>query len=88
MRDRLADDEITSIIGSILQGETLGTPLGQVFRTQADVLRIETDAAGGSRGRGGGSEYADAGRGGDDGHRADHPRPVPVERFSHIGINM
>ena len=29
MRDRLADDEITSIIGSILQGENLGTPLAQ-----------------------------------------------------------
>lgn len=41
MRDRLADDEITSIIGSILQGEKLGTPLAQIFRTQADVLRIK-----------------------------------------------
>jgi len=41
MRDRLADDEITSIIGSILQGETLGTPLANIFRTQADVLRIK-----------------------------------------------
>lgn len=41
MRDRLADDEITSIIGSILQGEELGTPLAQIFRTQADVLRIK-----------------------------------------------
>ena len=41
MRDRLADDEITSIIGSILQGETLGTPLAHIFRTQADVLRIK-----------------------------------------------
>ena len=41
MRDRLADDEITSIIGAILQGEYLGTPLGQIFRTQADVLRLK-----------------------------------------------
>jgi len=41
MRDRLSDDEITSIIGSILQGEQLGTPLAQVFRTQSDVLRIK-----------------------------------------------
>ena len=41
MRDRLADDEITSIIGSILQGEILGTPLANIFRTQADVLRIK-----------------------------------------------
>jgi len=41
MRERLSDDEITSIIGSIIQGETLGTPLATVFRTQADVLRIK-----------------------------------------------
>jgi tight adherence protein C len=41
MRDRFDDDEITSIIGSILQGETLGTPLARIFRTQADVLRIK-----------------------------------------------
>ena len=41
MRDRLADDEITSIIGSIIQGEHLGTPLARIFRTQADVLRIK-----------------------------------------------
>ncbi len=41
MRDRLNDDEITSIIGAILQGEELGTPLAQVFRTQADVLRLK-----------------------------------------------
>ncbi len=41
MRHRLADDEVTSIIGSILQGEQLGTPLAQIFRTQADVLRLK-----------------------------------------------
>lgn len=41
MRERLADDEITSIVGSILQGESLGTPLAAIFRTQADVLRIK-----------------------------------------------
>ncbi len=41
MRDRLLDDEITSIVGSIVQGEVLGTPLAQLFRTQADVLRIK-----------------------------------------------
>ncbi len=41
LRDRLADDEITSIVGSILQGEQLGTPLARVFRTQADVLRLK-----------------------------------------------
>ena len=41
MRDRLDDPEVTSIIGSIIQGETLGTPLARLFRTQADVLRIK-----------------------------------------------
>lgn len=41
MRERLNDDEITSIIGSIIQGENLGTPLAHIFRTQADVLRIK-----------------------------------------------
>lgn len=41
MRDRLKDDEVTHIIGSIVQGENLGTPLGHIFRTQADVLRIK-----------------------------------------------
>lgn len=41
LRDRLQDDEITSIVGSIIQGENLGTPLARLFRTQADVLRIK-----------------------------------------------
>lgn len=41
LRDRLSDDEITSIIGSIVQGENLGTPLALLFRTQADVLRMK-----------------------------------------------
>lgn len=41
MRNRLHDDEVTSIIGSIIQGEQLGTPLARLFRTQADVLRIK-----------------------------------------------
>ena len=41
LRDRLDDSEITSIVGSVIQGETLGTPLSQLFRTQADVLRIK-----------------------------------------------
>ena len=41
MQHRLNDDEVTSIIGSILQGEDLGTPLAQIFRTQADVLRLK-----------------------------------------------
>lgn len=41
LRQRLDDDEITSIVGSIIQGENLGTPLALLFRTQADVLRIK-----------------------------------------------
>jgi tight adherence protein C len=41
MRDRLADDEITSIIGTIIQGEELGTPLARIFSSQADVLRVK-----------------------------------------------
>lgn len=41
MRDRLADDEITSILGSMVQAEQLGTPLAGVFRTQADVSRLK-----------------------------------------------
>lgn len=41
LRDRLHDDEITSIVGSIVQGEQLGTPLARIFRTQADVLRLK-----------------------------------------------
>lgn len=41
MRNRLGDDEISSIISSMLQAEQLGTPLSGVFRTQADVLRLK-----------------------------------------------
>jgi tight adherence protein C len=41
MRDRLGDDEISSIIGSIIQSEELGNPLARIFRTQSDVLRIK-----------------------------------------------
>lgn len=41
LRDRLQDDELTAIIGSIVQGENLGTPLSRIFRTQADVLRLK-----------------------------------------------
>ena len=41
MQIRLADDEISSIISSIIQGEQLGSPLAQVFRIQSDVLRIK-----------------------------------------------
>ncbi len=41
LKHRLADDEITSIVGSVIQGEQLGTPLALLFRTQADILRIK-----------------------------------------------
>jgi tight adherence protein C len=41
LRQRLSDDEMTSIIGAIVQGEQLGTPLAVLFRTQADFLRIK-----------------------------------------------
>lgn len=41
MQRRLDDDEITSIIGAIVQGEDLGSPLAVIFRTQADVLRLK-----------------------------------------------
>ncbi len=41
LRTRLADDEISGIVGSIIQGEELGTPLADIFRTQADVLRVK-----------------------------------------------
>jgi len=41
MRQRLNDDEISSIVGSIIQSEELGTPLSDIFRTQADLLRLK-----------------------------------------------
>ncbi len=41
MRERLKDDEITAIVGSIIQSEELGTPISNIFRTQADVLRVK-----------------------------------------------
>ncbi len=40
MRDRLQDDEVTSILTSMIQAEELGTPLSNVLRTQSDVLRL------------------------------------------------
>ncbi len=41
VRKRLNDEEIGSIVGSIIQSETLGTPLSHIFRTQADLLRVK-----------------------------------------------
>ena len=79
MLGRLGDDEMTSIISSIIQGENLGTPLANVFRTQADVLRIKRTPAGRNRRRRGGREHAAAGHldHGVDG--ADHHRAVCAE---------
>lgn len=41
LRRRLNDDEISAIVGAIIQSEELGTPLSDIFRTQADVLRVK-----------------------------------------------
>ena len=41
LRDRLEDDEVTSLVGAIIQGEEHGSPLVQVLRGQADFLRIK-----------------------------------------------
>jgi tight adherence protein C len=41
LRDRLNDDEVSAIVGSIIQSEELGNPLARIFRTQSDVLRIK-----------------------------------------------
>lgn len=41
LRQRLSDDEVTSIVGAIVQGEQLGTPLAVLFRTQADFMRVK-----------------------------------------------
>lgn len=41
LRDRLDDDEVAAIVGSIIQSEELGNPLAKIFRTQSDVLRIK-----------------------------------------------
>jgi tight adherence protein C len=41
LRQRLADDEIASIVASMIQGEKLGTPLSHIFRTQSDLLRVK-----------------------------------------------
>jgi tight adherence protein C len=41
LKQRLADDEINSIVGAIIQGEQLGTPLAVLFRTQSDFMRVK-----------------------------------------------
>ena len=41
LRQRLDDDEMTSIVASMIQSEKLGTPLSHIFRTQSDLLRVK-----------------------------------------------
>jgi tight adherence protein C len=41
LRQRLNDEEVGSIVGSIIQSEELGTPLSSIFRTQSDLLRVK-----------------------------------------------
>ena len=41
LRQRLNDEEMGSIVGSIIQSEELGTPLSNIFRTQSDLLRVK-----------------------------------------------
>lgn len=41
LRDRLQDDEMTSLVGAMIQGEEHGSPLAHVLRGQADFLRIK-----------------------------------------------
>jgi tight adherence protein C len=41
LRMRLNDDEVSSIVASIIQSEELGTPISDIFRSQADVLRVK-----------------------------------------------
>lgn len=41
LRTRLDDDDVTALVGAILQSEELGSPLAETLRTQADVLRLK-----------------------------------------------
>ena len=41
LRQRLNDEEVGSIVASIIQSEELGTPLSTIFRTQSDLLRVK-----------------------------------------------
>jgi tight adherence protein C len=41
LRTRLDDDDVSALVGAILQSEQLGSPLAEVLRTQADVLRLK-----------------------------------------------
>ena len=79
MRDRLADDEITSIIGTIIQGEHLGHSAGPHLPQPVGRAAGEAFAACRNDRRRGGREHAVAGRAGDGFHGADYPWSVPFE---------
>ena len=81
MRDRLQDAEIGGVIGSIVQGEHLGTPLAQIFRMQADVLRVKRSAAGRDDRRRGGRADAAARHPGDGRGGAGDPGAVCAQLF-------
>jgi tight adherence protein C len=41
MRDRLNQDDVNEMVFSILKAEELGTPLGKIFLTLADQMRLK-----------------------------------------------
>lgn len=41
LQQRLPDEDLSELIFAIVKGEELGTPLGQIFRTQADQMRLK-----------------------------------------------
>lgn len=41
LRDRINDEDINEIVFSIIKGEELGTPLAEIFRTQAEQMRLK-----------------------------------------------
>ena len=45
MSDRVNIPELTSVVGSLIQSEQLGTPLGRVLRTQASESRYRRQVA-------------------------------------------
>ncbi len=83
LRDRLQDDEVTSLVGAIIQGEEHGSPLVQVLRGQADFLRVKrTQRARNYRGRGGSADALP----GDADHDGDrHRDPGPVRDGVRLG---
>ena len=41
LTDRLGTEEIRSVIGSFIQTDRLGTPLGKTLRVQAEASRVQ-----------------------------------------------